>query len=125
MKAFLVVAAMMLAGAVSARAENAAALASQDPLTAQIRLRQLTEPNGGVTGFRVDQSGKVVQIQAVELGVQPVGGVKADVKTGADALAGLKVHKGLLPKLAAARAKGKAIERPKAQLDHVEAHKKW
>ncbi len=124
MKASLTALILVLGIASFARADNAASMVSQDPLTQQIRLRQLTEPNGGVTGFRVDPQGKVVQIEAVDLSAQPLGGAKPAPSARPGTLDGLKPHKDLLPK-AGGRAKSKTIEQPKAQLDRIDGHKKW
>lgn len=124
MKRALLAALLLVGAAGLCRAENAASMASNDPLTKEI-LRKCATANCGVTGIRVDSTGRVVQIQAVELSGQPISGGNARAYSSAGALEGLHVEKGLLPKAGPRTVKGKTIEQPQAQLDHVETRKKW
>ncbi len=100
---------------------------SQDPLVEQIRRRQLTEPNGGVTAAVRLGDGKVLPLQLSSLDM-PAGYGQAPVSGSPEAkgaLAPLKVHPGLLPKAGPReKAGGKDIKSASQQLKRIRA-KSW
>lgn len=98
---------------------------SQDPLAEQIRLRQLTEPNGGVTAVVRLADGQALPLQLAGLD-QPLGAALPDAgRSGTSALKPLRVHPGLLPRgRAAEKRSGRELKAASKQLRRIKA-KSW
>jgi hypothetical protein len=89
------IAAMMMLAALTASAETASPMVSNDPLMKQIMSRQLTQITGGVTGAVRIGSGQAITLSMI------------------DPLAPLQPAEGLVEKPAPAPARTKASRKPR------------
>lgn len=104
-------------------AQGNPALVSQDPLMQQMRRRQLTQPNGGVTAVVRIASGQVIELKLVDLDIEPVSGPKDGLSPGAaapNALRGLDPHPGLADREGKNSRKNRPIKRASEQLKVLE-----
>lgn len=112
-------------GASGLAAQTNPALVSQDPLMQQIRRRQLTQPNGGVTAVVRIGSGQVLELKLVDLDVPPVSGLK-DCPNSSTAstnpLGGLSPRPGLIPQdsKSSRSRKRRAVKKASEQLKALE-----